>query len=66
MPGMNGVEVSRHLRADPRHPAHPRGSHVRRDPPGLCGAAMAANAVLAKPFDLDDLLGVVARWATAS
>ena len=29
------------------------------------GAAMAANAVLSKPFDLDDLLGVVARWATA-
>ncbi len=29
------------------------------------GAAMAADAVLAKPFDLNDLLGVVARWATA-
>jgi len=63
MPGMSGVEVSRHLRADPgtqRIPvvAMSAGARLASE-----GAAMAADAVLAKPFDLDDLLSVGARWA---
>ena len=61
MPAMDGVVVSRHLRADPTTLAIPivamSAHRSRRDAPG-----MLVDAWLAKPFDLEQLYQVVARW----
>lgn len=61
MPVMSGGDLLGHLRADPR---------LRGVPAVLMTAAMPgrtpvppAEAVLSKPFDLDDLLDTVARLA---
>ena len=65
MPIMDGVEVSRRVRADPqtaRIPIVVMSAHDRLDDKG---AGMQANEGLAKPFALDDLYKTVARWAEA-
>lgn len=66
MPDMDGVEVSRRLRADPATadiPIVAMSAHSRlRATAGI----MAADDRLPKPFDLADLYGAVERWATAS
>jgi len=65
MPGMDGPEVSRHLRADPctaRVPIVCMSSHVAR---GGIPVGMVHDDCLAKPFALDDLYATVARWLQA-
>ena len=65
MPIMDGVEVSRRLRADPRTAAIPiiaMSAHGRLQ---ATGSAMQANDKLAKPFKLSNLYSAVARWAPA-
>jgi DNA-binding response OmpR family regulator len=61
MPVMDGAEVSRHLRADATTcviPIVAMSAHrTRRETPG-----MQADDWLAKPFDLDQLYAMVARW----
>ena len=66
MPGMDGVEVSRRLRADPITASIPiviMSAHER-----LLSAAPSATADdrLPKPFELDDLFDTVARWVRDS
>jgi CheY-like chemotaxis protein len=65
MPGMDGPEVSRLLRADPRTARVPivcMSSHVAR---GGIPMGMVHDDCLAKPFALDDLYATVARWRGA-
>lgn len=66
MPGMDGVEVSHHLRADPNIAAIPiiamsAHAHLRQS-----GPLMQADEQLSKPFDLQRLYAVVARWIDAA
>ncbi len=66
MPGMDGGEVSRRLRADPRTAAVPivMMSAVQR----LCvtAADLPVDDLLPKPFDLAHLYQAVAHWARAA
>jgi len=65
IPGMDGLEVSRRLRADPRTAHIPivcMSSHVASGRDGI-PPEMAHDDRLSKPFALDDLIAVVARWA---
>jgi CheY-like chemotaxis protein len=59
MPGMNGADLLRRLRAEPTLEKVPMvlmtAALPRSDEPRL------ATEVLRKPFDLDDLLATVAR-----
>lgn len=62
MPGMNGVEVRRHLRADARTAPIPviatsAGASLRASL-----AEMDVNDFLLKPFNVDDLLLRVEKW----
>lgn len=61
MPVLDGAEVSRRLRQDAGTRAIPivamSANHSRRDSPG-----MLADDWLAKPFELDQLYQIVARW----
>ncbi len=62
MPGMDGPEVSRRLRADPavaHIPIVVMSSHVAR---GAVPPEMPHDDRLPKPFALDDLYATVARW----
>ncbi len=63
MPGMDGVEVSRLLRADPLTAAIPVIALSAAHNLQAHAAEMAANDYLAKPFDLSELLTKVAAWA---
>ena len=65
MPQMDGREVSRRLRAHPQTKGIPivgmsAGERLARVPDDLI------DDRLAKPFGLDDLYAVVARWAPLS
>jgi adenylate cyclase len=65
MPNMDGVEVSRRLRADPATASIPivvMSAHSRMR---AIGDTMAADDRLPKPFELGDLYATVARWTTA-
>jgi CheY-like chemotaxis protein len=62
MPGMDGVEVSRRLRADPATAPIPivaMSAHSRLQ---ATAGVMAADDRLPKPFNLDDLYATVDRW----
>lgn len=63
MPGMDGVEVRRHLRRNPRTAAIPvialsSGHNLRKR-----AGEMGADDYLAKPFSTDELLLRIAKWA---
>jgi DNA-binding response OmpR family regulator len=65
MPDMDGVEVRRRLCADPQTAGIPviafsAGCNLR-----VHAAALVADDYLAKPFDVDDLLLRVEKWARA-
>jgi CheY-like chemotaxis protein len=68
LPGESGLALCRRLRADPRC----RGTRIvvlsALTGSGVAAeaAAAGADAFVAKPFDLDDLLAVVRRWLTAT
>jgi len=64
MPGMNGAEIARHLRADPATAGIPIVCISGDLAPGNL-PAVPCDACLPKPFALDDLYAVVARWAVA-
>ena len=60
MPGMDGVEVSQRLRADPITASIPIIAMSATD--RLSAAeTMQIDAKLIKPFDIDDLFAIVAR-----
>jgi two-component system alkaline phosphatase synthesis response regulator PhoP len=63
MPGMDGIEVSRRLRADPTTARIPIIAMSADDRLRAVGREMAADERLPKPFKIDHLCNVVARWA---
>ncbi len=63
MPGMDGVEVSRRLRDDARTAHIPIIAMSAQDRLRSTGGLMAADDRLVKPFDLDHLYDLVARWS---
>jgi CheY-like chemotaxis protein len=66
MPQMGGAEVSRRLRADPATACIP--IILMSAQPDLRGhsANLPVNERLAKPFDLDRLYGLIAKWETVT
>ncbi|MDB5077198.1 MAG: two component transcriptional regulator, winged helix family [Chloroflexi bacterium] len=62
MPGMDGIEVSRMLRADPRTADIPIIAMSAHDRLRSIGAKMAVNDGLPKPFMLNQLFEKVAHW----
>jgi two-component system, chemotaxis family, chemotaxis protein CheY len=66
MPGMDGWEFARRYRALPPAPPGPRAPLVcvtAAVDAAAWGAQIAAAATLSKPFDLDELVAVVDRYA---
>ncbi len=63
MPGMDGVEVCRLLRADPLTAAIPVIALSATHNLHTHATEMAADDYLSKPFDLSELLAKVAAWA---
>jgi CheY-like chemotaxis protein len=62
MPQIDGVELARHLRADARTRHIPiLAMSAAQHPP----KSDAFASVLAKPFDLDDVIAQVRRWLPA-
>ena len=61
MAGMNGMDVSQHLRHDPRTADIPLIA-ISADPELLASPRLAVDDRLCKPFKNDDLYGIVARW----
>jgi CheY-like chemotaxis protein len=66
MPEMDGVEVSRRLRADPTTASIPIVAMSAHNRLRATGDAMAADDRLPKPFELGDLYAAVERWATTT
>ncbi len=66
MPGMDGVEVSRRLRADPVTAGIPIVVMSAQDRLRATSGTMLVDDRLPKPFDLDRLYKTVGRWARAS
>jgi len=62
MPGMDGVEISRRLRADPRTSTIPIIAMSATDRLDATVRQMPVNDQLAKPFGLRVLFDTVARW----
>jgi DNA-binding response OmpR family regulator len=65
MPGMDGIQVRRALRATPRTAAIPVIALSASTTLRLHSAALVADDYLPKPFDIDELLLRVERWAGA-
>ena len=63
MPILNGVEVRRHLHADPATAHIPIIALSAATSLRARAAEMEANDYLAKPFDLAELLLRIERWA---
>lgn len=66
MPIMDGVEVSRRLRADPVTARIPIIVMSARHRLAVLGPRMSVNDQLPKPFDLTDLYKTVERWMPAA
>ncbi len=65
MPGMDGIEVSRRLRADPATANIPIVAMSAMERLHAAAPLMVANDRLPKPFEIAGLYKTVARWATA-
>jgi CheY-like chemotaxis protein len=63
MPGMNGIEVSQHLRHDPRTADIPLIA-ISANPELLHSSLLVVDGRLCKPFKNDDLYGLLTRWLT--
>jgi CheY-like chemotaxis protein len=61
MPGMNGIDVSQHLRHHPRTAAIPLIA-ISAAPELLDSPLLAVDGRLCKPFNNEDLYGILARW----
>jgi CheY-like chemotaxis protein len=66
MPGMDGVEVSKRLRADPTTAAIPIVAMSATSNLMALADQMPIDDRLPKPFDLDHVSAVVARWTQPS
>ncbi len=66
MPDMDGVEVSKRLRRDPRTASIPIIVMSAQDRLQAASALMPVDDRLPKPFELDHLYEKVAYWAAAS
>ncbi len=66
MPGMDGIEVSRRLRADPATAHIPIIVMSTQDRLRATGPLLPVNDRLPKPFEIVTLYATVARWAQAS
>jgi CheY-like chemotaxis protein len=66
MPHMDGMEVSRRLRANPATAAIPLIAMSAQHNLDVVVERMPVNDRLPKPFDLDQLYTTVARWAHTS
>jgi len=66
MPGMDGIEVSRRLRADPATEHIPIIVMSAQDRLRATGPLLPVNDRLPKPFEIATLYAKVARWAEAS
>lgn len=62
LPGMDGIEVSRRLKADPATADIPIVTMCANQPLAPIQRAMGAVDRLAKPFTLAALYQTVARW----
>lgn len=62
MPGLDGVEVSRLLRSEPITASIPIIVMSAQDRLRKASSTSFANDKLPKPFDLDQLFSIVARW----
>lgn len=66
MPEMDGVEVSKRLRADPSTAAIPIVVMSAQDRLQSVSAHMPVDDRLSKPFNIGDLYSTVERWVNAS
>jgi CheY-like chemotaxis protein len=66
MPGMDGVEVSKRLRADPATADIPIVAMSATSNLTALASQMPVDDRLAKPFDLDGVVAVVERWTQES
>lgn len=62
MPGLNGVDISRRLRADPQTAGIPIIVISAQSNLSAATATMPADDQLSKPFVLDHLYAKVAQW----
>ena len=62
MPGMDGVEVSKRLRADPATAGIPIVAMSATSNLTALASQMPVDDRLPKPFDLDGVFAVVERW----
>lgn len=62
MPGMDGVEVSKRLRADPTTAAIPIVAMSANNTLIATASQMSMDDRLPKPFDIDGVCELVGRW----
>jgi DNA-binding response OmpR family regulator len=66
MPGMDGVEISQRLRADPRTATIPIIVMSAEDRIRATSTRMAVDDRLPKPFGLQQLFALIAKWVPRS
>lgn len=66
MPGMDGAELSRRLRADPATAAIPIVVISAQNQLRTATTTLPVDDCLAKPFEIEDLCAIVARWSAAA
>ena len=65
MPGMDGIEVSQRLRADPATAAIPIIAMSAQERLRASGSLLPVNDRLPKPFEVPHLYATVERWIRA-
>jgi CheY-like chemotaxis protein len=66
MPGIDGVEISRRLRADPATADIPIIAMSAQQRLEATAVSMPVDDRIAKPFEIVDLYAAVARWVKAA